>query len=87
MLMIGTFAASAIARMYLLPSLSTRSWRMQMPWPIEARILPVSAGVSPWLICVASASRKWAWPPSCVMPASKALRVRVDLSKNSRNAV
>ena len=60
---------------------------MQMPWPIAARILPVSSGVSPWLICVASESRKWACPPSCVMPASKALRVRVDLSKNSRNAV
>src|SRR5579872_3698255 len=50
-------------------------------------MMPVSLGLSPWETCMASAVRKCAWPPSCVMPASNEFRVRVDLSKNIRKTV
>ncbi len=43
----------------------------------------MSFGLSPCATWVLSASRKIAWPPSWVMPVSKALRVRVDLSRKS----
>src|ERR1035438_10450001 len=46
-------------------------------------MMPVSLGLSPCETCITSAVRKWAWPPSCVIPASNEFRVRVDLSKNS----
>jgi hypothetical protein len=47
----------------------------------------IAWAVSPWEICVALESRKWAWAPSCVAPASNALRVRVLLSKKRRKTV
>ena len=49
--------------------------------------MPVSLGLSPCDTCITSAVRKCAWPPSCVIPASNELRVRVDLSKNIRKMV
>src|SRR6266700_7243333 len=60
---------------------------MAIPCPYEERILPISLGVSPWEICILSGSRKIAWPPSLVMPASKELRVRVDEKKKSMKRV
>ena len=33
--------------------------------------------------CVVVLSMNWAWPPSCAMPASKLMRVRVLVKKNS----
>src|ERR1017187_4372653 len=50
-------------------------------------MMPVSLALSPWEICIASEVRKCPCPPSCVMPASKEFRVRVDLSKNIRKIV
>ena len=47
----------------------------------------MSFGLSPCETCVLSASRKIAWPPSCVIPVSKAFRVRVDLSRKSMYSV
>ena len=60
---------------------------MARPWPYRDRMIPMSFGLSPCATCVLSASRKCACPPSWVMPASNALRVRVDLSRNSMNSV
>jgi len=48
---------------------------------------PVSWADSPWAICEVSALMKWACAPSWVAPASKELRVRVELSKNMRKIV
>src|ERR1035438_1219591 len=50
-------------------------------------MMPVSLALSPCEICITSEVRKCPCPPSCVMPASKELRVRVDLSKNIRKMV
>ena len=49
--------------------------------------MAVSLADSPWEICILSAVRSWAWPPSWVMPASMELRVRVDCSKKIMNRV
>ena len=47
----------------------------------------MSFGDSPCAACEVSAEMKWACAPSCVAPASKELRVRVDLSKKKRKTV
>ena len=47
----------------------------------------MSLGLSPWATCVLSASRKCACPPSWVIPASKAFRVRVERSRKSMKSV
>src|ERR1035438_862909 len=50
-------------------------------------MMPVSLALSPCEICITSEVRKCPCPPSCVIPASKEFRVRVDLSKNIRKMV
>src|SRR5258708_37668187 len=60
---------------------------MAIPCSYEDRILPISLGVSPCEICILSGSRKIAWPPRRVIPASKELRVRVEEKKKSINRV
>src|SRR5260221_11873387 len=60
---------------------------MAIPCPYEDRILPISLGVSPCEICILSGSRKTAWPPRRVIPASNELRVRVEEKKKSINRV
>ena len=83
----GMSAHWAISRIHALPSYGARSWRMAMPSPKRDSVIAVSFGLSPCETWVLSASRKIAWPPSCVMPVSKAFRVRVDLSRNSMYSV
>ena len=57
---------------------------MAIPSPKRDSVSAVSFGLSPCETWVLSESRKIAWPPSWVMPVSKAFRVRVDLSRKSR---
>src|SRR5258708_5763368 len=86
MLITGRLAYSATSLKYLFPSPQSQ-WRIAIPCPYEERILPISLGVSPCEICILSGSKKMAWPPRRVIPASKELRVRVEEKKKSINRV